>query len=372
MSSLLSKVKPAASVSEALAVGFDFKQDDKATSVLTQLDLLNPTEVPKVLNPAREGFVIEHEMPMEEYHSLNGWYSSSSVASTVRLTEREVAHNMRPEVKAAKNKDLAANPFVQNGAKIHDLIEAVVKRGLREGDLEAAIERYEPLPKFKMSSKDGVAAALEVLEPKFTQAALDEFKILAADAGNTAFQQQKALVQMLVEANPYFIPEATHQYMVSLAEELQRLPHVLAMLKYAVAEASIFNHIDRIKTRPDVVIPSGVYGNLIHLSVKTTSSLDRFKASFYRNGLHIQEAMYNNEISMALGEIATSCFLLIECTPTGLVQIKLEEVSADRVSQWHAEYFDALERYKKIEHKFKSDTPARGYETAERWGVELL
>lgn len=371
MSSLLGKVK--ATESNPLSAGFDFNDDPKPVRVLATLDLLNPVPCEPVLVSCRKSHVIDATVEMGAYHAMSGYYSSSSIASTARLTEREVAHNNKPHVKAKKQEAISASPFVKNGAKIHDVIEAIVKNGLRNvaGDgFQSYIAKYQPLPAFKLNSKDGVNEAIAELEQYFDQAALTNLKGLAADAGSTAFQQSKALVQLMIEANPYFIPAATHEYILSLLEELERLPYVANLLKYAVAEASVFNQVDRTKIRPDVVVPEPVFGRPLHVSVKTTHDADRWERQFYANGLHIQEGMYNHELSMALCQPVTSLFLLIECKPSGLVQIKLKEVGEDTILQWQDQFFEAFERFKAIE---ASDSP-KGYEgkSTLKWGVELL
>ena len=183
-------------------------------------------------------------------------------------------------------------------------------------------------------------------------------------------KRQQRVIQLIKDSYPYFVDPETFGYLKSLIEEINRLSHISPLLQYGQSEWSLFNHDTNVRIRPDVLVPAEVFGHLLHISIKSTSDLRRFKGSFHQRGYDIQEGMYNYEIGMATQQSPISIFLIIECKKDGLVQIKLEEVSEQSILKWHNRYLDELDKYKAVLEK----TDATGYEVmfGNAYGVEVV
>ncbi len=351
--------------------GFNFINDITTAnqSILASIDLNSPNPPTTNIEMIHPSFECIKDMDIEAYHQ-HGYISSSMFSTNRDLTEREIQHRAKAAIKAKQQARLQKNQAVKKGKVIHELLERIIKKGLRSNvPLVDFLKVYEVAPSYDKRTKKGVQEGYNWYCTKVADNILEQFQLIAEDEP-TVMKRQQRVIQLIKDSYPYFVDPETFGYLKSLIEEINRLSHISPLLQYGQSEWSLFNHDTNVRIRPDVLVPAEVFGHLLHISIKSTSDLRRFKGSFHQRGYDIQEGMYNYEIGMATQQSPISIFLIIECKKDGLVQIKLEEVSEQSILKWHNRYLDELDKYKAVLEK----TDATGYEVmfGNAYGVEVV
>lgn len=155
----------------------------------------------------------------------------------------------------------------------------------------------------------------------------------------------KPIHKTTIKPEQYECTQELTDIIKALLEEIERY-NLYDLLYYAIPELSIFDEVGKEKVRPDLFIPSEIYGYGLHLAIKTVSSVERFKYQIRDYGYDLSCGMYNHHLREMTNRHVVTVFLIVDMS-NGMIQFK--EVSENTMDLWIEKYHTAKSMIENID-----------------------